>query len=291
MGIYDRNYYRDTVPALKPWDHYSMVANLIIVNAAVMVANFALTGRDNLIVNFFSLNASHLAQPWQWYRLVTYGFAHDPSGPAHILFNMLSLYFLGQAVEDRYGRWEFLRFYLVTIIVGGVFFCCRNLVMEGSNASVLGASGGVVGVIMLYVYNYPQAQLMIWGVLPVRAWVVGIVTVLANLLGTGEVDPGSGKPVVAYDVHLVGVACASIYFFGGLDFGRMTNWKSLRRSFQNKPKLRVHKIEEEPASSRDEIEADRLLEKIYREGQNSLTHKEQQFLERYSRSVREKRGS
>lgn len=291
MGIYDRNYYRDNVPALKPWDHYSMVTNLIIVNAAVMVANFALTNRDNAIVNFLSLNAGHLSQPLQWYRLLTYGFAHDPSGPSHILFNMLSLYFLGQAVEDRYGRWEFLRFYLVTIFFGGLFFCCRNLFMENYRGSVLGASGGVVGVVMLYVYNYPNAKLMIWGVLPVNAWVVGVLTVLLNLFGTGQVDPGSGKSIVAYDVHLVGIACATIYYFAGLDFGQLTNWSSLRRSFQRKPKLRVHKVEEPPASSRDEIEADRLLDKIYREGQKSLTPKEQQFLERYSRQVREKRGS
>ena len=291
MGIYDRNYYRDELPALKPWDYYSMVTNLIIVNVVVMVANFAMTNRDNAIVNFLSLGSQHLFQPWDWYRFLSYGFAHDPSGPYHLLFNMLTLYFLGQAVEQRYGRWEFLRFYLVTIVIGGLFFCLRKFVLPGPGGSVLGASGGVVGVVMLYVYNYPNAKLLIWGVLPVNAWVVGVITVLANLLGTGEVDPGSGQPIVAYDVHLVGVACATLYFFAGLNFGNLFRWPNLSRLTQRRPKLRVHTADDDVPTSRDEIEADRLLEKIYREGQGSLTAKEQQFLERYSRRVREKRES
>lgn len=291
MGIYDRNYYRDEIPGLKPWDRYSMITNIIIINVVVMLANLLFTNRTNGVVEFLMLRADDLFRPLDWYRFLTYGFTHEPRGISHILFNMLSLYFLGQSVEQRYGRWEFLRFYLVTIVLGGLVYCLIRLVVpEGVEGAVLGASGGVVGVVMLFVYNYPQATLMLWGVVPVKAWLVGAITVAVNVFGT--------QSYVAYDVHLTGIACASLYFFGHLNFGWMGGgWSSLQRGLQRKPKLRVHSGQSErsgqegsSAPSRDEVEADRLLDKIYREGQSSLTRKEQQFLESYSRRVREQRG-
>jgi hypothetical protein len=136
---------------------------------------------------------------------------------------------------------------------------------------------------MLFVYNFPQATLMIWGVLPVRAWVVGVITVVVDVFGSTK--------YVAYDVHFAGFLFATLYYYGGLNFGGLS-FQRLRVSnpFKRKPKLRVHKAEDQ-TPSRDEIEADRILDKIYREGQSSLTPSEQKFLENYSRRVRQKRGS
>lgn len=287
MGISDRRYYQDQVPSLRPWDRYSMVTNLIIINVVVLLANFLFTGRNNAIIQFLALHSSDLFHPLDWYRFLTYGFVHEPQQPSHILFNMLSLYFLGQAVEQRYGRWEFLRIYLLTIVAGGLVFALIRALSSVPGSSVIGASGGVVGIVMLFVYNYPQATLMIWGVLPVRAWLVGVITVISNIFVTSDSSDGH----VAYDVHLTGIAFATIYYYGGLNFGVLSFERvRLANPFKRKPKLRVHKGEDQ-APSRDEIEADRILDKIYREGQASLTPKEQKFLENYSRRVRQKRGS
>ena len=285
MGIHDRNYYQDELPSLKPWDRYSMITNLIIVNVAILLANFVFGGRDAGLITLLQLRSDDIARPWDWYRFLTYGFAHNPRDISHILFNMLSLYFLGQAVEQRYGRWEFLRFYLVTIVLGGLIYCLIRLVIPGMpRGIVVGASGGVVGVVMLFVYNYPQATLMLWGVLPVKAWVIGVLTVAANVLAT--------QKDVAYDVHLTGIAFATLYYYGKLDLSSLGQaWSRVRGSLKRKPKLRVRAVEDDSPASRDDVEADRLLDKIYREGQASLTSKEQQFLERYSRRVREKRDS
>ncbi len=146
----------------------------------------------------------------------------------------------------------------------------------------------VVAVCMLYVFNYPHATIMFGGIIPMKAWVYGVVMVVTNVLGT--------RAYVAYDVHLAGILCATGYYFAGIDLNFMENFsEKLRGLFKRKPKLRVHREEEyEPAltatPTRDEVEADRLLEKIHREGQSSLTAKEQKFLENYSRRVREKRN-
>ena len=282
MGIYDRNYYREELPTFQPWDKYSMVTNLIIVNAALLVLNFLFTNRNNAISEFLLLHADALTEPWNWYRFLTYGFVHG--NVMHLLLNMISLYFLGQAVESRYGRWEFLRFYLATILISGMAFALLRLVPGMPGNRVLGASGAVVGVSMLYVYNYPQATILFAGVIPLKAWVFGILMVVGNLVGTSQ--------YVAYDVHLVGIACATAYYYGNINLGFMENaGENLRGMLKRKPKLRVHRDEEEElAPSRDEVEADRLLEKIHRDGKDSLSAKEQKFLENYSRRVREKRN-
>lgn len=260
-----------------------MVINLIIINVVVMVANLLFTNRTNAIVEFLSLRTGDLLRPWDWYRLLTYGFVHDTNGVSHLLFNMLSLYFLGQAVEHRYGRWEFLRIYLSMIVFGGLLYSLIRVMPDAEMSSVVGASGGVIGIVMLFVYNYPQATLMIWGVLPVKAWVVGVMTVVLGVLFT------SGN--VAYDVHFAGFLFATLYYYGGLNLGALSfQGLSIPNPFKRKPKLRVHKADES-SPTRDEVEADRILDKIYREGQASLTPKEQQFLENYSRRVRQKRGS
>ncbi len=284
MGIYDRTYYQDDVPGTKPWDRFSMVTNVIIVNVAVMVLNMVFTSRDDALLKAIALYPEDLWQPLHWYRFLTYGFGHSSQNLFHILFNMMALYFLGQAVEMKYGRIEFLRIYLSTIVVAGLSYCViRAFVPYREGTNVLGASGGVEGIVMLFVYNFPNATLSIWGVLPVKAWIVGIITIVINIMGNDR--------HVAYDVHLAGIAFTTLYFFGNLSFDLLSNlFRAPTTWFKRKPKLRVHvPSDDPPPPSRDETEADRILDKIYREGQGSLTAKEQQFLENYSRKVREKR--
>jgi len=295
MGIYDRDYYQgDSLRPLRPWDNRSMVTLLIFANAAVYLANF-LFGKNLAaalpeqvgklgLMGLMALYPESLFHPLEWYRLVTYGFAHDPQQITHILFNMLSLYFLGRNVEDKYGKWEFFRFYMLTIVVCGLVWALMR--WGETSGPVLGASGATTAVAMLFVYSFPQATLYLYGALPVKAWVLGIIIIASNLFGSRE--------YVAYDVHLVGAGFASLYFFGNWNFssvahllqGLQTRFKQRRRG------LKVHRPEQHaatPSSSKDEMESDRILEKIHREGKDSLTARERSFLERYSREIREKR--
>ena len=107
MGIYDRDYYRDDdndgrrprrkrsngelIPA-----GWSASAMLIVANVLLFFANSA-TG-DNALFNKMALFGLVADQPAQWYRCLTYGFAHDPNGLTHLLFNMLALFFFGPPI-------------------------------------------------------------------------------------------------------------------------------------------------------------------------------------------------
>lgn len=290
MGIYDRDYYQaDELTPLRPWDNRSMVTTLIIVNAAVYIANFLFTAGSGALSNALALHADTILQPTRWWQFVTYGFTHDPDGLTHILFNMLSLYFLGRSVEeDRLGKWEFFRFYMLALLLGGLVWAG----VHSGPMTLRGASGATTAVAMLFVYNFPQATLRLYFAIPVKAWVVGVLIVVGNLF-TPMASTSEG-PAIAYDVHLVGVAFATAYFFGKWNFGFLGEfYGNTRRTIKQKRRgLKVHSpdADDSASSTKDEQELDRILDKIYREGEESLTSRERKFMQRYSRRVRQRRG-
>jgi membrane associated rhomboid family serine protease len=288
MGIYDREYYQaDELRPLRPWDNKSMVTLLIIANVAIHIANFLFTRREGAIANLLSLRPDDIVNPLGWYRLVSYGFVHDPGSIFHLVFNMLTLYFLGRQVEEKYGKWEFLRIYLVSLFLCGLGWCLLRYMSGNTLAQLVGASGAVTTVAMLFVFSFPQATLMLYGVIPIKAWVLGVMLVVMNLLG--------GSQTVAYDVHLIGAVLAAVYFYGKLDLAFIERFiHSTKTSLSSKRRgLKVLRPDDAPelAPARDEQEADRILDKIHRMGKDSLTKREQAFLERYSRKVRKQRSS
>jgi membrane associated rhomboid family serine protease len=286
MGLYDRDYYQESeVQSVGKWNSRSIVTTLIIVNVAVQLLDFL--GRNHPVVQYLWVRPDDLTQPLHWYRFLTYGFAHSRD-IMHLVFNMLGLYMLGQPVEQKYGRYEFLRIYLVSLVLCSVVWAVMRAVTGQSSGVLLGASGAVTTISMLFVFSFPQTILHIWGIIPVRAWVIGVIIVVLNLMGSSRVDVGN-KDQVAYDVHLTGAALAAIYFFGKLDLSALAllaAWP--KRLWKRSPKLKIHRPESSISQSL-QLEADRILEKLHRQGQDSLSPRERATLEQYSREVRKHR--
>ncbi len=76
----------------------------------------------------------------EWYRLITYLFLHD--GMAHLLHNMLILYFVGNVTERCLGK----RRYLVLYFLSGILAGLGSIVYNTSYPVCVGASGAVFGV-------------------------------------------------------------------------------------------------------------------------------------------------
>ena len=287
MGIYDRNYYREESDLdLSPnWDQRSAVSTLIIINVVLFVANAfsgISIGYQGAINEFLMLSGEDAGSPYLWWRTLTYGFCHDAlqSPPMHLIMNMLGLYFLGRSVEDRYGRTEFYRIYLISMVFCGVLWLLMKQFSE-TNVGLLGASGAVLCIEMLFVFNFPTSRVYLL-VFPVPAWVLGILLVLMNFSSS----PSKG---VATDVHLTGILCATAYFFLGLNFRFLGDIQGAWRRWLRRhagPKLKIHN---ESSVGHDAEEADRILAKIHEKGQDSLSSKEKKFLEKYSRAVRAKK--
>jgi membrane associated rhomboid family serine protease len=291
MGIYDRGYYRDDPPpGLTPsWNNRSPVSVIIIICVVCQLLNLIFkTPTGNRLSDLMALHATDAYKPWMWWRLLTYGFAHSYLSTAHILFNMMSLWFLGRAVEEQYGWKEFWRIYLFSIIFGGIAFLVAHQ-FYGLNNSVVGASGAVLAITMLFVFNFPSSTIYLL-VFPMPAWMMGLIVVIMNFV----FRPSGG--MVAYDVHIAGILFAAIYFYGNLSFGFLDNIPGSFRFWRRKtfgPKLKKFDGHDAGSSSSDDeaSQADLLLDKIQQHGMDSLTSKEKKFLERYSQKVRQKQKS
>jgi len=240
-----------------------------------------------------TLRSDLVQKPWNFWQLLTYGFAHSPlgsnigfSGLAHIGFNMFMLWMFGRAVEDKYGRMEFLRFYLISIVVVGVIWIGIEMLVHGPvGHGVLGASGAVTAVVILFVLNFPNQQLLLMGVVPIKAWVMGLVLIGLNFLGALT---STGN--ISYESHLVGASFGLCYYYMGWNFGRLwpSRFATPDQWIKSKPKLQVHDPDEMYAELDEE--ADRLLDKVHRDGQDSLTKKERRLLEAYSRRMKQKKN-
>jgi membrane associated rhomboid family serine protease len=117
--------------------------------------------------------------------ILTSMFLHG--GLLHVLGNMWFLWVFGDNVEDNLGRWRFVAFYLVTGVVGAVAQC---LMMPGSPAPMIGASGAVAGILGGYILNFPHARVvtlvLLWFV-DVPAWVfLGLWFVGQFLIGSSS---------------------------------------------------------------------------------------------------------
>ena len=290
MGIYDRDYYRRPQPGLSLRMPQSMVVTLIIINVALYLID-GVFFRNNALMDNLALSSDTLWRPWLWWQFITYGFAHDPRSVMHIIANMAGLFFLGRYVEQLYGSKEFLRIYMVMLLFGSLCFALGSaatnaITHQDTPYTLLGASGAVSGVTILFVLNFPNETLMLIPIpIPIKAWVIGVLLVAFNFIGA--VTPKSGN--VAYGVHIVGIVFAWLYFQNRWNLGRFFGNIFHKPKFLFRPKFRIHKPDEESEAPDLNAEVDRILEKISREGEGSLTRKERRTLETASRQYQNRK--
>jgi membrane associated rhomboid family serine protease len=298
MGFSDRRYYRPE-PSNSFLQEWTGVLTIIVANIAVWVAN--LLGANEFPVNrFLALEGDlpqHLLKAWE---LVTYGFVHDSQNPWHLVFNMLALWFFGREVEEIMGRAEFFRFYMTAIVLAGLAWLVSVQVgqpLQAPRMFLVGASGAVMAVLAVFIWYFPRQTVLLWGVLPVPAWALGILYFVSDVQGAAA---GGGN--VAHVAHVAGAIFGLLYAWRGWQLGDLTN---VLATFRRR-RMRVVRPDDDtlsprrpPAPPRDasrldadlQQEVDRILEKISRSGESSLTSAERETLTQASRRLKERSRS
>jgi membrane associated rhomboid family serine protease len=282
MGLYDRDYHRGGYYGQSGFHvggPQTMAVKLVIITAAVYLAQLL---SDNWVTNVCVLFGDWYRQPWQAYRLLTYGFLHAPDNLWHILMNMFVLWMFGRDVEYRYGAREFLAFYLIAIVVAGLVWTAGELPRGGGGAYMLGASGGVSAVVILFAMNFPHRMVLFMFFIPMPMWVLAVIIVGMDALGAIN---RSGD--VAFTAHLGGALFGFLYYQWGWRFERWLPTASTMKRLRPKPKLRV--IDPDQVDSTDS-RVDEILKKIQEQGQDSLTRGERRILEQASREYQKRRG-
>lgn len=154
-------------------------------------------------------------QPWQ---MVTYAFLHG--GMLHLLFNMLGLYMFGAEIERLFGTRYFLAYYFACVFAAALFHLVVGPLFETVQAPMVGASGGVYGVLLAFGIYFPRRTVMLLIPpipLPARVFVI-VFAALEIFFGVTQTAAG-----VAHFAHLGGMLGGWLmiqYRRQGFPFGR-----------------------------------------------------------------------
>ena len=200
-----------------------VVKNLLIVNVLVFLAQLTFQNNPNIdLENMFALHdvRSIYFRPHQ---IITHLFMHGSM--THILFNMFALWMFGQTLENHFGSKRFLSFYLISGL-GAALLHLAVLYIELQplwdminalpdkermiytrapsmpiNTATLGASGAVFGCLAAFGYLFPNREIYIYFLIPIKAkWFVIIYAGLELWLGIRN----SAGDNVAHFAHLGG---------------------------------------------------------------------------------------
>ncbi len=157
----------------------------------------------------------------QWYRLFSHSWIH--ADWQHLLFNMASLYFLGDLILnnwlDLYGDIKGTGIFLFLYIAGGVAATIFPYLKNQDNSSyrALGASGAVSAVIFAAILWNPTMRLGILFIpFPIPAYIFGPLYLLIEYFAMRNIKTG-----VAHDAHLGGALFGILFvLFLNLDKGK-----------------------------------------------------------------------
>jgi membrane associated rhomboid family serine protease len=253
---------------------------LFILNIGFFLGDFLTRGA--YFSAWMALDPWAVTRDFQVWRLVTYMFVHDAGSIWHIVFNMLMLWMFGVPVAREMGERSFLTMYLGA----GVFAGLCSMAWYGAMSDptvIVGASGPLFALLVAFARFFPDQQLLMMFIFPVPVrYAVIIIGVIELLLITSN-------DRIAHVAHLGGALYAWIYlrwFFGrGGGGGFAANWK------HRQVKKRWENAQRDGEKLREAMEdIDPILQKIGREGMDSLTRDERRKLERVSEMKRKLHG-
>ena len=264
-----------------------MVKRLLIANTAVFIVTYVLGPQGRLfIIEWFAFQPTLelLSRPWV---PVTYMFLHADF--LHLAVNMLILFFFGPPLEERWGGREFLNYYIVCGLGGAALSFIFQPV------SIIGASGALLGVMLAFAMNWPNAPIYVWGIFPVQAkYLVGFFVVM-DILGARAGVQGGGT---AHFAHLGGVLTGFLYLKA--DWRPREKLRQFQRAATGRRRLAIvprdENGEELPGAAsmgkapQDDTtlydRVDEVLDKISAEGMSSLTPAELKLLDEVSKRHR-----
>lgn len=302
-------------PTPEPNDHPRLtpgVQAIIALSAAVMFVQMTVVNYEDM-ATWLGFDTAGL--PGRWWTALTYMFVH--AGVWHLVANLYALYVFGPRLEHGWGYKKFFWFYLVCGL-GGVAFDMLFIRSGG----LVGASAGVFGVMTAYAMQWPDDEVYLMFVLPMRVRTLVVALAVFNLvlglLGTGVGFESGNGTNIAYFAHIGGAIAAYVY----MRMSASTSMDNVRQRVANLPdadeppraiprnmprRERGDEVDDivakskaiaakrvasvSPSTRRREAKAEelnRVLDKISQHGIESLTSDERKVLEEMSRRLRDR---
>jgi membrane associated rhomboid family serine protease len=279
---------------------------LLALNIGVYFLQLTLFGPDAL---YSALALDPARMPGSWWTVVTYMFVH--AWLAHLAFNMFTLWMFAPRLEQEWGTRPFVLFYLWCGVGGAI----AHLIFA-QHSAVIGASGAISGVLVAYAIRWPDEEVYLFGVIPMKSrWLI------LAMLGMNTIFALSPNSRIDWTAHVGGMAFGwiflKLYSTGGIS--RVRSWVStVPDEPEDMPRAvpRGRQPTRDRSSGVDEVVArsnaialreskplqhvprqetpkeyaakvNRVLDKISQQGIASLTRDERRLLEEMSRKLRE----
>ena len=278
MGLAEREYSKSSgkMGQLTP-----VVKGLLILNIAIFFTDFLVL--DFAIRNRFAFTIQSALLELGVWEFVTFQFIH--ANVAHILFNSIGLFFFGPWMERWWGPKRFLFFYLVCGVGGAVFYSSLVLAgaLPGSNlqTGLVGASAGIYGILIGVAVIAPAMRVSLLFppvTLTMRQLALALmaISIGAIVLKLGGNEGGEAG-------HLGGAIMGFVLmkthgWMGWMQ--RKTSSPRGRPASDFTPKIRPRTM----VDLHGQTEVDTILEKISREGFQSLTDEERDVLHRAAKN-------
>ncbi|MBU0474585.1 MAG: rhomboid family intramembrane serine protease [Bacteroidetes bacterium] len=285
-----------------------LIINVIVFLIQSLFENIQFGGYPGwyILNRYFALNPltglDPTGQPFnfQIWQVISYQFMHG--GFSHIFFNMFMLWMFGNEIENIMGSKKFLIFYLLSGIGAALVQVVLGPMLSNQLAFTIGASGAVFGVMIAFALFFPERQIYVYFLFPVKAKYLIAFLILIEFMAVGDMS------FVAHLAHIGGALTAFIFIMldkknnfniDGL-FNKIKNSTPNLKNFSSggsssgfrKPTGGVHfgkkKIEDAefyeingdkkktPYPTPQEI--DKILDKISESGYQNLTDEEKRIL-------------
>lgn len=266
---------RQTQPFIRRWSSGRPSATAVLVALSVgayvsqLLLDYSLAehGPARLLQSWLALDGAAIRAGHYW-TFLTYSLVHVD--PFHLLANVLLLYFAGKEVEPIVGTRHFTILYLLGTVVGGV---AHWLVMPG--VPLLGITPAVAAIVIAFTTILPELEVTVnlFFVLPLRLRAKHLALALiavAAILWTVPTLPEIGP------VAMLAASVMAWLYVKQLGFGNPLAFQ--RYIFDRRQ--RAARLDRMSAEQFISTQIDPILDKIGREGMQSLSRTERRMLAR-----------
>lgn len=179
-----------------------------------------------------ALSPSDVMRGWVW-QVASYAWLHDLTGFSHIIMNSIGLLLLGPELERRWGGRTFLKYFVLTGLLAGVFSVLVGLVAPPLyTVSIVGASGAIFGLAAAWSLIFPSREILVLFFFPMRVkWLIWIAIALDFIVFAMQ-----GHTDTAIQTH-IGGAIAGWFLITG-NWRPRVFWTRLKGRFKRRPASR-----------------------------------------------------
>ena len=191
---------------------------------------FTMITQNPIALYYLSFDRELILQGQVW-RLFTFPFAQYSNNVVMMFIMLLCYYSLGTAIENSWGTFRFNLFYFSGILFMDVF-----CMIFGGQADVYYLH---LSLFLAYATMYPNAQFLLFFVIPVKAWILALFDLVMTLIGLFYI------PFTVHNLFPL-IALGNYFLFFGKDVLNVipVSWQvNIQRLFR-KGKAKVTKKEQ-----------------------------------------------